>query len=126
MTGIDDLIICPRCLKPMGDNITVTTCQYCGYKEGDNLNDERAIEEEKIKNKIIYLRNLYELDYKDTPWYHNTANCIKDGKLDELEDLLQSISFDEESVGCYLGGRMTALKELRNLIIFGDRNGRED
>jgi len=39
MTGIDDLIICPRCLKPMGDDVTVTTCQYCGYKECDNLND---------------------------------------------------------------------------------------
>lgn len=33
MTGIDDLIICPRCLRPMGDDISTMVCQYCGYKE---------------------------------------------------------------------------------------------
>lgn len=33
MTGIDDLIICPRCLRPMGDDIFTMVCQYCGYDE---------------------------------------------------------------------------------------------
>lgn len=37
MTGIDDLIICPRCLKPMGEEIDVTTCQHCGYKDGEPI-----------------------------------------------------------------------------------------
>ena len=31
----------------MGNDITVTTCQYCGYKEGDNLND--TIEKGDVK-----------------------------------------------------------------------------
>jgi hypothetical protein len=35
--GIDDLIICPKCLKPMGDNINVMVCQYYGYDERDDI-----------------------------------------------------------------------------------------
>ena len=89
-------------------------------------NDERIIEEEEIRKEIEYLRVIYEGEYADTPWYHNTANCQKSGKFDELEDLLRTIPFDKASVGCYLGGRITALEDLKNLIIFGDKNGRED
>lgn len=33
MSGIDDLIICPRCLKPMGEEIDAMVCQHCGYDE---------------------------------------------------------------------------------------------
>lgn len=37
MTGIDDLIICPQCLKPMSDEIGATTCKHCGYQEGNRF-----------------------------------------------------------------------------------------
>lgn len=37
MTGIDDLIICPRCLKPMGEEVDTMVCQYCGYNEKEEL-----------------------------------------------------------------------------------------
>ena len=41
MTGIDDLIICPRCLRPRGDDISTMVCQYCGYEESEeNETDE--------------------------------------------------------------------------------------
>ncbi len=43
MTGIDDLIICPRCLRPMGDDVTATTCQYCGYKEGNIMKEDEQL-----------------------------------------------------------------------------------
>ena len=45
---IDDLIICPRCLRPMGDDVRVIICQYCGYKEGEdiNYNNKKEVEED--------------------------------------------------------------------------------
>lgn len=39
MTGIDDLIICPHCLKPMGE-IDTMICPHCGYDERKNNSDE--------------------------------------------------------------------------------------
>lgn len=54
MTGIDDLIICPRCLRPMGDDITATTCQYCGYKEGDIMKEDEQLKEEMKKRLKEY------------------------------------------------------------------------
>ena len=36
MTGIDDLIICPRCLKSMGE-INTMICPHCGYDERENI-----------------------------------------------------------------------------------------
>ena len=40
MTGIDDLIICPRCLKSMGEEMDTMVCQYCGYNEKEELIEE--------------------------------------------------------------------------------------
>lgn len=37
MTGIDDLIICPQCLKPMGDDINTVICPHCGYTENQRF-----------------------------------------------------------------------------------------
>ena len=43
MTGIDDLIICPRCLKSMGE-IDTMICPHCGYDERkDNGNDSKIL-----------------------------------------------------------------------------------
>lgn len=42
MTGIDDLIICPRCLKPMGEEIDTMICQYCGYNEKEDENRKKG------------------------------------------------------------------------------------
>lgn len=39
MNGIDDLIICPRCLKSMGE-INVMICPYCGYDERKNNGED--------------------------------------------------------------------------------------
>lgn len=36
---IDDLIICPRCLKPMGEDVDTMVCQYCGYNEKEDLEE---------------------------------------------------------------------------------------
>lgn len=45
MTGIDDLIICPRCLKPMGEDVGTMVCQYCGYNEKEDLLIKEDLEE---------------------------------------------------------------------------------
>jgi len=42
MTGIDDLIICPRCLKPMGEEVDTMVCQYCEYNEKENNELEKG------------------------------------------------------------------------------------
>ena len=49
MTGIDDLIICPRCVKPMGEEMDTMVCQYCGYNEKEELLIEENNELEKGK-----------------------------------------------------------------------------
>ena len=53
MTGIDDLIICPRCLKPMGEEVDTMVCQYCGYNEKEEfINNRKTMILEKKGKKF--------------------------------------------------------------------------
>lgn len=53
MTGIDDLIICPRCLKHMGEEVNTMVCQYCGYNEKEELIKENNEFEKDFVNKEL-------------------------------------------------------------------------
>ena len=53
MTGIDDLIICPRCLKPMGKEVNTMVCQYWEYNEKEELIKENNELEKDFVNKEL-------------------------------------------------------------------------
>lgn len=80
---------------------------------------------DKIKHNIDYLYDIYKTEYDETPFYHHTVNCQLKGKIDEL-NILKQTHFTDEEVGCYLTGRIKVLEELKELIIFGDKDGRTD
>ena len=66
----------------------------------------------------------YKEEYDDTPWYHNTANCQLEGKMDMLKLIKKGINqedfvFDDAEVGCYLGGAVTAIESLKHELIYG-------
>ena len=64
---------------------------------------------EDILKIIQAIKKEYEQDRDDTAWYLNTANCVLDGKLDEIRSLEEAI-IDDGGEFCYLGGRIDALE----------------
>lgn len=78
MTGIDDLIICPRCLKPMGEKVDTMVCQYCGYNE----------KEELLMEWILSKMSYYEKIIDNTDGYNNVS---AKGHLDMLIKLKKFI-----------------------------------
>lgn len=83
-------------------------------------------EQRIIRNSIDMLLNQYKKEMRDTPWYHNTANCHLYGAIDELESM-EEITRVKADIFCYLGGRQEALDELhkvlsKKLLNLGDNN----
>lgn len=65
----------------------------------------------KLLQTYIEIKTKYEKELSETPWYHNTANCVLDGVLDELNSInLEEI--DIYGVTCYLEGRRKVLEEI--------------
>lgn len=70
--------------------------------------EEYQIKLQKTVDKFI---KRYEKEYKDTAWYHNTANRTLEGIIDELESI-DVTNIDYEGLSPYLGGRIKVLEEL--------------
>ena len=86
--------------------------------------EKRKKFQKDLQKKINSLLVEYEMEYADTPFYQNTSNCILEGAIDELKSIdVEEIDYGGE--GCYLGGRIEALEKLKEIVIFGDKNGRE-
>lgn len=67
----------------------------------------------KLLQIYTEIKTKYEKEREETPWYHNTANCVLDGVLDELNSLnVEQIDID--GVTCYLQGQKKVLDELHN------------
>lgn len=77
--------------------------------------EEYQLKVQRIIDKYIA---KYEKEYEETPYYHNTGNCILEGIIDELKSI-DVTNIDYEGVGCYFGGRIDVLEELKEEIIFG-------
>ena len=86
--------------------------------------EKRKKFQKDLQKKINSLLVEYEMEYADTPFYQNTSNCILEGAIDELKSIdVEEIDYGGE--GCYLGGRIEVLEKLKEIVIFGDKNGRE-
>ncbi len=77
---------------------------------------------EKVINKIDILLYKYTLEKEETPWYHNTANCILKGKLSELKNLRKELDENklrvyDDDVICTIGGRIKALEKLKKELM---------
>ena len=70
-----------------------------------------------FKDALKELKEEYNKQKEETPWYHNTGFCQVVGSVDELESLTDK-NIDNGSVGCYLVGRIDALEELKRKCIF--------
>lgn len=82
-------------------------------------NEKRKEYQSKVQKKIDKYLTKYEKEYKETPWYQNTSNCILEGIIDELKSIDVS-EIDYGGVGCYFGGRIEVLEKLKKELIFGD------
>lgn len=93
--------------------------------------NNNSIEQEYIQFKKTTLKLIdqhlmeYKKEYKETPWYHNTSNCILEGKINILKILKKGILdhkiiFTEGEEGCYIGGGITALEKLKHDLIFNE------
>ena len=77
---------------------------------------------EKVINKIDLLLYKYTKEKEETPWYHNTANCILKGNISELKTLRKELKDNnlrvyDEDVICTLMGRIKALEKLKNELM---------
>lgn len=70
-----------------------------------------------FKEALKELKKEYDKELEETPWYHNTGFCQVTGAIDELESLTDK-NVDDDSIGCYIVGRIEALKELKRKCIF--------
>lgn len=77
--------------------------------------EEYQLKVQRIIDKYI---EKYEKEYEETPYYYNTGNCILEGIIDELKSI-DVTNIDYEGVGCYFGGRIDVLKEVKDEVIFG-------
>ena len=77
--------------------------------------EEYQLKVQRIIDKYI---EKYEKEYEETPYYQNTSNCILEGIIDELKSI-DVTNIDYEGVGCYFGGRIDVLEELKEELIFG-------
>ncbi|MBP5408305.1 MAG: hypothetical protein J6Y42_04135 [Bacilli bacterium] len=76
--------------------------------------EEYQIKVQRVIDKYI---EKYEKKYKETPFYQNTSNCVLEGIIDELKSI-DVTKIDYEGVGCYFGGRIEVLEELKEELIF--------
>lgn len=85
------------------------------------MNESLKRKEYQIKIQKIIDRYIekYEKEYIETPFYHNTGNCMLEGMIDELKSI-DVTKIDYDGVGCYFNGRIKVLDELKTEIIFGD------
>jgi len=69
----------------------------------------------RMRNIVETLLCQIEKECDETPWYHNTANCVLEGKKDELRDIQKKINLHADGdIFCYISGRREALNELHN------------
>lgn len=86
--------------------------------------EKRKKFQKDLQKKLNSLLVEYEQEYENTPFYQNTSNCVLEGAIDELKSI-DVKEIDYKGAGCYLGGRIEALEQLKKIVIFGDKNGRE-
>lgn len=70
----------------------------------------------KIVRKFNKIKDKYEKDYQNTPWYLNTENCQIEGIIDELNSIKIS-NIPKGELGCYLNGRIKILNILKEELI---------
>ena len=72
----------------------------------------------ELKQVIDDLLEDFIKETNETPFYHNTHQCLLSGSVDELRDIRRRVnSISDGGLYCYIKGRVEALDELRKMLI---------